>query len=374
MTAPLSGIKVIELARVLAGPWVGQTLADLGAEVTKIESPEGDDTRHWGPPFVDHDGDRSAAYYHATNRGKSSQVVDLKDAGALKALKEQIQSADVFIENFKLGGLKRFGLDYETLSALNPRLIYCSITGFGQTGPYAHRPGYDFMIQGMSGIMDLTGEPDGPPQKMGVAFADVFTGMYGVIAVQAALLERERSGLGQHVDLALLDCMIAVQANQNMNYLTTGESPKRMGNAHPNITPYQVFDVSDGHIIIACGNTGQVHRLGQVLGLDALITAPDYQTSAGRVANRATMIPMIQEALLHWTKSDILSALETAVVPAGPINSVAEALNDPHVKARGLEIAPQGVPGIRTPIRFSRSELALDHASPGLGKPKAKES
>ncbi|MEM6487790.1 MAG: CaiB/BaiF CoA-transferase family protein, partial [Pseudomonadota bacterium] len=267
MTAPLDGLRVIELARILAGPWIGQTLADLGAQVTKIESPEGDDTRAWGPPFIDRGDDRSAAYFHAANRGKTSIALDFRDAEDRARLVEMVAGADVLIENFKVGGLAKYGLDYAALSAVNPGLVYASVTGFGQTGPYAHRAGYDFLIQGMSGIMDLTGEPDGPPQKIGVAFADIFSGLYGVIAIQAALAERARSGLGQHIDISLFDCMTAVLANQAMNYLATGTSPRRLGNAHPSIVPYQVFAVADGHVIVACGNDRQFRAFCAVLGL-----------------------------------------------------------------------------------------------------------
>ncbi len=262
---PLKGLKVVELARILAGPWIGQTLADLGAEVIKVEAPGGDDTRNWGPPFIerrraDGSSERVAAYFHAANRGKSSLTCDFADPDDLRKLKDLVAGADVLIENFKVGGLRKYGLDFATLSAINPRLVYVSVTGFGQDGPRAGRPGYDFLIQGMSGIMDLTGEPEGEPQKVGVAWIDIFTGLYGVIAVQAALAERERSGRGQHVDLSLFDCGVAVLANQATNYLLGGQVPHRLGNAHPNIVPYQVFAASDGHIIIACGNDRQFAR------------------------------------------------------------------------------------------------------------------
>ncbi|MDT2050376.1 MAG: CaiB/BaiF CoA-transferase family protein, partial [Planktomarina sp.] len=273
---PLEGLKVIEISRVLAGPWIGQTLADLGAEVIKVESPDGDDTRTWGPNYIKKGKDNSAAYFHSTNRGKKGITVDFNDTEGLSYLKELISTADVLIENFKVGGLQKFGLDFATVSNENPKLIYCSITGFGQDGPRAHKPGYDFMIQGMTGIMDITGEPEGMPQKVGVAFADIFTGLYGVIGIQAALAQRERTGLGQHVDMALFDCMLAAQANQNLNYLSTGESPKRMGNAHPSIVPYQVFPVIDGHIVIACGNNRQFHNLAQALGRPDWIDDPVF--------------------------------------------------------------------------------------------------
>ncbi|MBL8583340.1 MAG: CoA transferase, partial [Rhizobiaceae bacterium] len=276
---PLAGLKVIELARILAGPWIGQTLADLGADVIKVESPEGDDTRKWGPPWIDVGDDHSAAYFHACNRGKRSVVVDFSKPAGQETIRRLVGGADVLIENFKVGGLKKYGLDYETLSAVNPRLIYCSITGFGQDGPYASRAGYDFMIQGMGGIMDLTGEPAGEPQKIGVAFADIFTGVYGVVAVQAALLQRERTGLGQHIDMALFDTMTGVLANQAMNFLASGVAPRRLGNAHPNIAPYQTFAVSDGHLIVAVGNDQQFARFCAVLGVDALAQDARFATN-----------------------------------------------------------------------------------------------
>lgn len=370
--APLAGLKVIELARILAGPWIGQTLADLGAEVIKVEAPEGDDTRRWGPPFIDRpDGkggtERVAAYFHATNRGKRSITCDFGIPEDLAALKALIAGADVVIENFKLGGLKKFGLDYASLSRDNPRLVYASVTGFGQDGPRAAQPGYDFLIQGMCGIMDLTGEPDGPPQKVGVAWIDVFTGLYGVIGIQAALAERARSGRGQHVDLSLLDCGVGVLANQAANYLLGGGMPSRLGNAHPSIVPYQVFPSADGHLIIACGNDRQFRTLCGVLGLEALADDPLYATNPARVENRQVLCALLAERTETRDKGDLIAALEAAGVPGGPINSVAEALDDPQVVARGMRIAPEGMAGLRTPIRFSRSSLALDKAAPPLG-------
>ncbi len=369
--APLKGLRVVELARILAGPWIGQTLADLGAEVIKVEAPEGDDTRSWGPPFLDRprpDGgtERVAAYFHAANRGKTSITCDFKDAGDLARLKELIATADVVVENFKVGGLKRFGLDYDGLSALNPRLIYASVTGFGQDGPRATQPGYDFLIQGMCGIMDLTGEPDGEPQKVGVAWIDIFTGLYGVIGIQAALAERERSGRGQQVDLSLLDVGVAVLANQAMNHLIGGTVPRRLGNAHPNIVPYQVFPASDGHLIIACGNDRQFAGLCRALALGPLAEDPAYATNPARVENREALCALIVGATSSRTRAAAIAALESEGVPAGPINSVADALAEPQVIARGLRIAPEGIPGLRTPIRFSRSELVLDRAAPML--------
>lgn len=364
MSAPLQGLKVIELARILAGPWIGQTLADLGADVIKIESPDGDDTRAWGPPFIERGEDRTAAYFHSANRGKTSIAIDLKNPDDLARLKSMIAEADVLIENFKVGDLAKFGLDFDNLHAAHPALVYCSVTGFGQDGPYASRAGYDFLIQGMSGIMSLTGEPEGQPQKIGVAFADIFSGLYGVIGIQAALAERAHSGLGQHVDISLLDSMTGVLANQAMNFLASGKAPTRLGNAHPNIVPYQVFAVGDGHIIIACGNDRQFTSLCQVLGVEKLAQDPAFATNPDRVENRDALTRVLQEELRKWRKADCLTALEQAVVPAGPINTVEEALADAQVKARGLEIAPEGVPGLRSPLRFSRSELVLNRAAP----------
>jgi crotonobetainyl-CoA:carnitine CoA-transferase CaiB-like acyl-CoA transferase len=295
MTAPLAGLKVVELARILAGPWCGQTLADLGADVIKVEAPEGDDTRKWGPPFVaGADGSRlDAAYFHACNRGKRSVIADYRNPDDLEFVHALIADADVVIENFKTGGLAKYGLDYASLSARYPRLVYCSVTGFGQQGPYAERAGYDAMIQGMSGIMSLTGEPNGEPQKIGVAFADIFTGVYAVIAVQAALAQRERTGRGQHVDMALLDVMVGVLANQAMNYLVSGQVPHRYGNAHPNIVPYQVCAVADGHVMLAVGNDGQFQRLCDVLGAKDLAQDPRYQTNEGRVIHRTDLMPAL---------------------------------------------------------------------------------
>lgn len=370
--APLKGLKVVELARILAGPWVGQTLADLGAEVIKVEAPEGDDTRRWGPPFIERprpDGgtETVAAYFHAANRGKTSVTCDFSNPEDLARLKELIAGADVVIENFKVGGLRKFGLDYDSLAALNPGLVYASITGFGQNGPRAAQPGYDFLIQGMCGIMDLTGDPQGEPQKVGVAWIDIFTGLYGVIAVQAALAERARSGRGQHVDLSLLDSGVAVLANQATNFLLGGVEPRRLGNAHPNIVPYQVFPAADGHLIIACGNDRQFASLCRVLGLEDLATDPDFATNPARVAHREELTALLSDVTTTRLRADLIAALEDAGVPGGPINSVSEALSEPQLAARCLQIAPEGIPGLRTPIQFSRSGLETDRAAPALG-------
>ena len=366
MTAPLAGLKVVELARVLAGPWAGQTLADLGAEVIKIESPEGDDTRQWGPPFIERDGEANAAYYHSTNRGKASLTVDLKtDAQRVRDL---VADADILIENFKVGGLKKYGLDYGSLSQLNPALIYCSITGFGQTGPYAHRAGYDFVIQGMSGLMSITGEPDGQPQKSGVAITDLFTGLYSVIGILAALHQRGRTGKGQHVDLSLLDVATAITANQALNYLSTGQSPGRMGNAHPNLAPYQVFDCADGHLIIATGNGAQFRRLCDLLDLPDMAKDRRFETNADRLANRKAMIDGLSAKTRQRSRDDLLAACEAEGVPAGPINRMEDVFADPQIKARGMEIALDGVPGVRAPLIFSDAELALTRPAPNLGE------
>ncbi len=368
MHAPLEGLRVIELARVLAGPWAGQTLADLGAEVIKVESPTGDDTRNWGPPFIDRDGDRTAAYFHSCNRGKRSVTADFRTPEGRDLVRDLVRGADVVIENFKVGGLAKYGLDYASLAEINPRLIYCSITGFGQDGPYAHRAGYDYIVQGMSGLMSITGEPEGQPMKVGVALTDVFTGVYACTAILAAVHQRAQTGRGQQIDMALLDVAVAISANQAMNYLATGESPVRMGNAHPNLSPYQVFDCADGHIIIATGNDPQYQRLCGLLGVEDLATHPDYVHNSDRVANRAALDAALQAETGKWTKADLLAACEAEGVPAGRINDMAEVFADPQVQARGLRIDPEGVPGVRTPIRFSEAGLRLDRASPKLGQ------
>ncbi len=376
-TMPLAGVRVLELARVLAGPWAGQLLADLGAEVIKVERPgAGDDTRAWGPPFVRGQNGETldSAYYHATNRGKRSVVADFETEEGQSLVRALAREADVLIENFKLGGLKPFALDYDSLQAINPRLVYCSITGFGQTGPYAPRPGYDFLIQAMGGIMHITGEPEREPMKIGVAFADVFTGLYAVIAVQAALMERERSGQGQHIDMSLLDVLVGVLANQALNYLVSGVSPKRMGNAHPNVVPYQVFPTADGHVVIAVGNDAQFLRLCDVLVLPELAADRRYESNAGRVAARTELVASIAARTIRMTRAELLSALEKAGVPAGPIHDIAEVFADPHVVARAMRLdmpAPDAaggtVPGVRTPILFSRTPLSYEQPSPRLG-------
>ncbi len=366
--APLEGIRVIELARILAGPWAGQTLSDLGAEVIKVEAPEGDDTRRWGPPWVERGGERTAAYFHACNRGKKGITCDFRTAEGQEVVRRLVADADVVIENFKVGGLAKYGLDYASLKAVNPKIIYCSITGFGQDGPYAHRAGYDFIIQGMAGLMSVTGEPEGQPQKVGVAVTDIFTGVYSATAILAALVQRGRTGVGQHLDLALMDVATSVMANQAMNYLTTGVAPGKMGNAHPNLAPYAVFDCADGWIILATGNDGQYQRLCQVLGLADMAVDPDYLGNSDRIAHRAEMTRRLTEATQRWSKADLLAACEAQGVPAGPINDLAEVFADPQVIARALQIAPGGVPGIRSPMSFSGADLSLDRPAPTLGE------
>jgi crotonobetainyl-CoA:carnitine CoA-transferase CaiB-like acyl-CoA transferase len=377
--SPLTGLRVLELARILAGPWIGQTLADLGADVIKVEAPEGDDTRRWGPPFVRGPAGENldSAYFHSCNRGKRSLVADFRTPEGQDVVRRLAQVSDVLVENFKVGGLAKYGLDYDSLKAINPRLVYCSVTGFGQTGPYAHRAGYDFIAQGMSGIMDLTGEADGPPQRVGVAFADIFTGTYGTIAIMAALTQRERTGMGQHIDLALLDSMVGVLANQALNYLVSGVVPHRIGNAHPNIVPYQTFALRDGYVIIAVGNDAQFARLCEFLGVASLATDPRYATNAARVENRAQLIQKLADLLSRYERNALLGALEERGVPAGPINTVADVLADPQVVHRGMRVDVEGtladgatvsIPSVRTPIRFSDADLSLGRSAPRLGE------
>ena len=371
MPGPLAGLKVVELARILAGPWAGQILADLGAEVIKVESPDGDDTRRWGPPFVDNaDGSRDAAYFHAANRGKRSRRIDFATPAGNAEVRALVADADVLIENFKVGTLARYGLDYDRLSALNPQLVYCSITGFGQDGPYADRAGYDFIVQGLGGIMSLTGEPDGPPQKIGVAYADIMTGLYAVIGIQAALAERTRTKRGKWIDMALLDVMVGTLANQAMNFLASGISPTRLGNAHPNIAPYEAFPTADGWFILAVGNDDQFSRLREVIGL-----APDprFQTNADRVAARGELSAAITTLCSRWQRDALLAALAQRGVPAGPINTVAEAFADPQVVYRRMAFSvprdnDKPVSGVRLPIRFHGEKLTPSAAAPQLDK------
>ncbi len=365
---PLAGLKVVELARILAGPWAGQILADLGAEVIKVESAEGDDTRKWGPPFIDNEGEKTAAYFHCCNRGKKSVTVDFRTEEGLAAVHRLLADADIVIENFKVGGLARFGLDFESLHARYPRLIYCSITGFGQTGPYAARAGYDYIVQGMSGLMSVTGEPSTQPQKVGVAVTDIYTGIYASTGILAALHQREKTGKGQMVDMALFDVALATMANQAMNFLASGKAPNRMGNAHPNIVPYQVFDCSDGYIIIASGNDSQYRKLCAVLGQPELGVDRRYATNANRLAHRDEIVAKLMALTVGWTKADLLGACEREGIPAGPINDLGEAFADPQIVARGMKVELNGIPSVRTPIVFSDAELALDRPSPRLGQ------
>ena len=363
---PLKGLRVIELARILAGPWAGQTLADLGAEVIKIESKTGDDTRTWGPPFINTGDETNAAYYHSCNRGKQSVSLDFKDKNDLLKLKNLIASADILIENFKVGGLDKYGLDYKTLHNNYPSLIYCSITGFGQTGPYAKRAGYDFLMQGMSGLMSITGEPDSQPQKVGVAVTDIFTGLYAVIAIQAALRSRDTTGLGQHIDLSLLDVATATTANQAMNYLTTGTPPNRRGNNHPNIVPYCAVSTSDGYIILAVGNDEQFKNFNKIFDVE-WYRKNKFKTNPARLENRDELLNLIEGKTINFSSADLLIECENYGVPAGPINTLEDVFNDPQILHRGMKIDLDGVPSVKNPIIFSDIEMSYDSPSPNLG-------
>ncbi|MER9416638.1 CoA transferase [Mesorhizobium sp. M0306] len=373
---PLKGIRVIELARILAGPWAGQLLADLGADVIKVESPDGgDDTRKWGPPFViGHDGENlSAAYYHSCNRGKRSIAIDFSTPEGAETVRRLVATSDVLIENFKVGGLKKYGLDYDSLREINPRLIYCSITGFGQSGPYAPRAGYDFIIQAMAGMMSITGEAGREPQKAGVAISDVFTGLYSVIAIQAALRHAEKTGEGQHIDMALYDTQISTLGNQNLNYLVSGQSPVQMGNAHMNIAPYEVVPVKNGHIILAVGNDGQFAKFCAAVGLDELASNPDFATNPARVANRAKLREHMIEALKAFDRDPLLARLETAGVPASPINNIGQMFADPQTIARGMRLDLDDghgnlLPSVRAPMVMSGTPLVYECPSPRLGE------
>jgi crotonobetainyl-CoA:carnitine CoA-transferase CaiB-like acyl-CoA transferase len=378
MPGPLAGLRVLELARILAGPWAGQILADLGADVIKVERKgTGDDTRGWGPPFVEGaDGSHlGAAYFHATNRGKRSIELDFESEDGRRIVKKLAARSDVLIENFKVGGLAKFGLDYASLSKDNPRLIYCSVTGFGQTGPYAARAGYDLMAQGMGGIMDLTGTPDGEPQRAGVPVADIFTGIYSVVGILAALIERGRSGRGCQVDTALVDSQVGVLANQALNYLVSGKVPKRIGNAHPNIVPYQVFPVADGHVIIATGNDSQFAKLCGVLGEPDISGEPSYRANSDRLQHREELIARLSTLTRRWPGAELLAKLESVQVPAGPINPLDQVFADPQVVHRGMRIDPPSaaaktgtIPGVRTPIVIGGRPMAAERPSPRLGE------
>ena len=361
---PLAGLKVLELARILAGPWAGQLLADLGAEVVKVERPgAGDDTRHWGPPFAE---DGAAAYFHACNRGKKSVAIDLETPEGQAQVRALAAEADVLIENFKVGGLARYGLDHASLSAANPGLVYCSITGFGQNGPYAPRAGYDFIIQGMGGAMSLTGEPDGAPQKSGIAYADLFTGLYSTVAILAALRERDRSGKGAHIDMALLDSQVAVLANQALNWMVSGKVPHRMGNGHANLVPYQAFATSDGEVIVAVGNDRQFERLCGLLGLAELPRDERFATNPARVTHRAELIPVLADAIVKRGRQEFSDSLEAAGIPAGPINAVDAVFADPQVVHRGLRLEGEP-PGLASPIVIDGRRQVAKARSPRLG-------
>jgi len=369
---PLEGIRVVELARVLAGPWCGQLLADLGAEVVKVERPgAGDDTREWGPPFVTGAGGENlgAAYYHSCNRGKRSVAIDIASAEGQAEVRALLADADVVIENYKVGGLVKYGLDPARLRADFPRLVVCSITGFGQSGPYAHRAGYDYIVQAMSGFMSLTGEPDGAPQKAGIAYADIFTGLYSAVAILAALRRRDVTGTGAHVDMALLDSQVAVLANQAANYLASGAVPKRMGNAHVNVVPYQVFATADGQLVIAVGNDGQYRRLCAILGVPEWADDVRFANNAARLANRAELIPLLAAKIAAWDAQPLSLALEAEGVPAGPINDLAQVFADPQVLARGMRFRPEGasIDGVASPIVIDGERMVARTGAPPLG-------
>jgi crotonobetainyl-CoA:carnitine CoA-transferase CaiB-like acyl-CoA transferase len=378
MPGPLTGLRVLELARILAGPWAGQILADLGADVIKVERKgTGDDTRAWGPPFIEAaaGGNLGAAYFHSTNRGKRSIEVDFESEEGQRIVRALAKRSDVLIENFKVGGLAKFGLDYKSLSKVNPKLVYCSVTGFGQTGPYAARAGYDLMAQGMGGIMDITGTPEGEPTRAGVPVADIFTGVYSVIGIFAGLAQRQKTRRGCLVDTGLLDSQVGVLANQALNYLASGVAPKRIGNAHPNIVPYQVFPVADGHVIIAVGNDAQFGKLCGVLGEPGLAQQPAYRTNVDRMGHRAKLIGHLCSLTSRMARDELLEKLEAVGVPSGPINRLDQVFADPQVIERGMQINPASkaakggkIPGVRTPIMVDGKPMAAKRPSPRLGE------
>ncbi|KUM03258.1 CoA transferase [Chromobacterium subtsugae] len=371
MAGALAGIKVVDLSRVLAGPWASQLLADLGADVVKIEKPgSGDDTRQWAPPSLP---DGKAAYFLCANRGKRSLTVDISQPAGQEIVRKLAAEADVLLENYKVGGLAKYGLDYASLKAVNPRLVYCSITGFGQSGPYAGLAGYDYIVQGMSGLMSITGPADGEPHKVGVAVSDLFTGLYAANAVQAALIARERSGAGQHIDMALFDCSLAMLANVASNWLVGRKVPPRLGNAHANIVPYQVFAASDGHFILACGNDKQFAEVCRLIGQPQWARDARYATNPQRVANRAQLVPLLAMAFRHHSREHWLKELDKAGVPCGPINDVEEAFADPQAEARGMQLAlednvGQEVPLVGCPIKLSGTPVEYNLAPPALGE------
>jgi crotonobetainyl-CoA:carnitine CoA-transferase CaiB-like acyl-CoA transferase len=378
MSKPLAGVRVLELARILAGPWAGQMLADLGADVIKVERKGvGDDTRGWGPPFVEGaDGKHiGSAYFHSANRGKRSIEADFENEEGQRIVRKLVQRSDVLIENFKVGGLAKFGLDYKSLAPENPRLIYCSVTGFGQDGPYAKRAGYDLMAQGMGGIMDLTGSAEGEPTRIGIPMSDIFTGCYSVVGILAALTQREKTGKGCYVDTALVDSTVGVLSNQALNYFVSGKVPKRIGNAHANIVPYQVFPVTDGYAIVATGNDNQYAKFCNVLGAPELAQNPEYKGNIGRLKHREELIGKLSALTSKMKRDDLLADLEAQGVPAGPINDLEQVFDDPQVLFRGMKLnlpsnaAKSGsIPGVRTPIVMDGWKVASERAAPLLGE------
>jgi crotonobetainyl-CoA:carnitine CoA-transferase CaiB-like acyl-CoA transferase len=378
MPGPLTGLRVLELARILAGPWAGQILADLGADVIKVERKgQGDDTRGWGPPFVQaaDAGHLGAAYFHATNRGKRSIELDFETSDGQRIVRKLAARSDVLIENFKVGGLAKFGLDYASLAPENPRLIFCSVTGFGQTGPHAARAGYDLMAQGLGGLMDVTGTAEGEPTRVGVPITDIVTGVYSVVGILAALHARAKTGRGTQVDTALVDTTVGVLGNQALNYLVSGKIPQRIGNAHPNVVPYQVFPVADGRIIIATGSDAQFAKLCAVLGEPGLAEAPDFKDNAGRVTHRNRLIPHLSELTKRFPRDELLAKLEAVQVPSGPINNLEQVFADPQVAFRGMRLdlpseAAKGgaIPGVRTPVVLGGEPMAAARPSPRLGE------
>jgi crotonobetainyl-CoA:carnitine CoA-transferase CaiB-like acyl-CoA transferase len=378
MPGPLDGLRVLELARILAGPWAGQILADLGADVIKVERKgPGDDTRGWGPPFVEAKGGGhlGSAYFHSTNRGKRSIELDFESKDGQRIVTKLAARSDILIENFKVGGLAKFGLDYASLSKVNPRLVYCSVTGFGQDGPYASRAGYDLMAQGMGGIMDITGTADGEPTRAGVPVADIFTGVYSVIGVLAGIIQRERTGRGCLVDTSLLDSQVGVLANQALNYLVSGKVPERIGNAHPNIVPYQVFPVADGHVIVAVGNDGQFAKFCGVIGAPALAKDPAYLTNPDRLGHRAELVAKLSGLTRNMSQADLLAGLEAVGVPSGPINRLDQVFSDAQVIHRGMKLSlasdeakAGAIPGVRTPIMLDTVPMASERTAPKLGE------
>ncbi len=378
MAGPLKGLRVLDLSRILAGPWATQCLADLGAEVIKVENPKGgDDTRTWGPPFFDNDGEPVSAYYMCANRGKQSVGIDMATAEGQALIKQLADESDILVENFKVGGLKKYGLDYTSLAEANPGLIYCSITGFGQTGPYKDRPGYDLLIQGLGGLMSITGEtddlPGGGPQRAGVAVTDLFTGMYSTVAILGALHHRDKTGEGQHIDMSLLDTQVAVLANQGSNYLVSGTAPKRQGNSHPTIVPYQSFQTKDGYMILAVGNDGQFARFCEAAGMSGLANDERFKTNPMRVKNRVALVPVVASVIAGRTTDEWVNILEKHNVPGGPINSIDRVFADKQVEARGLRLlleqAEGGaqMPSVANPIRYSNTEIEYRNAPPALG-------